>query len=116
MVGVGYADVGGGVGRDIGDNVVVYLAVVVVKAKIDLDVRIKLFKILNRLFINGYLCLVGIVFCPLGDLVFFCFVKLCRKVRVVFRNVHLHFALLFLWHYFSVAGCKRQKKYSTKKC
>ena len=69
VVGVGDADVGGGVGCDVGDDVVVDFAVIRVQPEIHGDVGIQRFKVRNGLLVDVHLSHVGIVFCPEGDLI-----------------------------------------------
>ena len=75
MVGIGDAHIGGGVGGNVGDHVVVNAAVIGIKPQIDLDIGVKCLKIGDGLLINGHLGQVGVVFCPEGDLVLPGFVK-----------------------------------------
>ena len=69
MVGVGDADVGGGVRGDVGNDVVVDFAVVRVKPKIYGDIGVQGFKIGYCLFIDFGLGFVCVVFGPESDLV-----------------------------------------------
>lgn len=69
MVGVGDAHVGGGAGGDVGDDVVVDLAVVGIQAQLHLDVGVELLEIGDGLLINVSLALVGVVLGPEGDLI-----------------------------------------------
>ena len=69
VVGVGDADVGGGVGCDVGNDVVVNFAVVRVQPEIHGDVGIQGFKIRDGLFVDVHLGHVGVVFRPEGDLI-----------------------------------------------
>ena len=68
MVRVGDADVGRRVGRDVGDDVVVYFAVVRVKAHVDLDMGIQGLEVGDRLLIDHRLGLVRVVLGPERDL------------------------------------------------
>src|SRR5699024_9622754 len=69
VVGVGDADVGGGAGGNVGDDIVVDVAVVGVEAQGHRDVGIEGLEILNGLLVDVGLVLVGVVFGPEGDLV-----------------------------------------------
>src|SRR5699024_6367561 len=69
VVGVGDADVGGGAGGDVGDDVVVDIAVVGVQAQRHRDVGVQRLKVRNGLLVNFGLADVGIVFGPEGDLI-----------------------------------------------
>ncbi len=69
MVGVGDADVGGGVRGDVGNDVVVDFAVVRIQPEIHGDVGIQRFKVRNGLLVDVHLSHVGVVFCPEGDLI-----------------------------------------------
>ena len=69
VVGIGDADVGRGVGGDVGDDVVVDLAVVGVQAHGHGDAEIQRLKGFDGLLIDGRLGLVGVIFGPEGDFV-----------------------------------------------
>ena len=69
VVGVGDADVGGGVRGDVGNDVVVDFAVVRIQPEIHGDVGIQRFKVRNGLLVDVHLSHVGVVFCPEGDLI-----------------------------------------------
>ena len=75
MVGIGDAHIGGGVGGDVGDHIVINAAVIGVKPQIDLDIGVKGLKIGDGLLINSHLGQVGVVFGPEGDLVLPGFIK-----------------------------------------
>ena len=68
MVGVGYADVWGGVGGNICDDVVVYLAIVGIEPKVHADIRVQRLKVCYGLLVYLGLGLVGVVLCPEGYL------------------------------------------------
>lgn len=61
MVGIGDADVGGGPGGDIGDHVVVDLSIVCIQPQVYRDIGIQGLEILNGLFVNVRLTLVGVI-------------------------------------------------------
>ena len=69
VVGVGDADVGGGVRGDVGNDVVVDFAVVRIQPEIHGDVGIQFFKVRDGLLVDVHLSHVGVVFCPEGDLI-----------------------------------------------
>ena len=69
VVRVGDADVGGGVGCDVGNDVIVDFAVVRIKPQVHGDVGIQLLEIFNGLLVDVHLGLVGVVFGPEGDFV-----------------------------------------------
>ena len=71
VVGVGDADVGGGVCGNICDNVAVNASVVGVELEIYLDIGVKCLKILNRLLVYRHLSQIGVVFRPKAYLVGF---------------------------------------------
>ena len=79
MVGIGDADVGRGARSDIGDDVVVDIAVIGVKAEIDANVGIIGFKFVDGLLVEQALRFIGVVFRPEGDFIFLGFVKLLRQ-------------------------------------
>ena len=62
MVRIGDADIGRGIGGNIGDDVIVYPAVVRIQAQVYRYVRIQVLEIRNGLIVNVGLSLVGIVF------------------------------------------------------
>ena len=84
VIRVADADIGGGPGGNIGYDIVIYFPVIRVQPQVYRDVGIELLKILNRLFINIRLPLIGIVFRPKGNLMLLCGIKGLRhrKVRV----------------------------------
>ena len=69
MIRIGNTDIRSGVGGDIGNDIVVDLAVISIQTQIDMDIRIILFKILNGLFIDHCLCLVGVILGPESDFI-----------------------------------------------
>ncbi len=69
MVGVGDADIRGGIGGDIGDDVIVDLAVVGIQAHIHVNIGIERLEIINGLLIDLRLCLVGVILGPEDDLI-----------------------------------------------
>ena len=81
MVGIGDADVGCGPGGDIGDHVVVDLSIVCIQPQVYRDIGIQGLEILNGLFVNVRLTLVGVIFGPEGDLICFCFIKGLRRLE-----------------------------------
>ena len=62
MVRIGDADIRGGIGGNIGDNVIIDSAVVRIQAQVYRNIGIKRLKVLNGFFVNIRLGLVGIVF------------------------------------------------------
>ena len=78
VVGVGDAHVGGGVGGDVGDHVVVDLAVVGVQPQLHRDVGIQCLKVGNCFVVDVHLGLVGVVLGPERDLVLPGLVKAVR--------------------------------------
>ena len=78
VVGIGDADVGGGVGGDICDDIVVDTAVIGIEPHIHRDVRVQGLEVRNGLLVNGRLGLVGVVLGPEGDFVLFGTVKALR--------------------------------------
>ena len=70
MIGIGDADVGRGAGGNVGDNVVIDLAVVGVQAQLDPDVGIERLEIADGLLIDLGLGFVGVVLGPEADLIF----------------------------------------------
>ena len=81
VVRVGDAYVGRGGGGNVGDDVVVDLGIVGVKADRHVDIGIKLLKVRHRLLIDLYLGLVGVVLGPEGDVVVPAFVKALRDLK-----------------------------------
>ena len=75
MVGIGDADVGRGARSDIGDDVVVDIAVIGVKAEIDANVGIIGFKFVDGLLVEQALRFIGVVFRPKGDFIFLGFAE-----------------------------------------
>ena len=69
MVRICHADIGGGLGGDIGDHIAVEPAIVGVQPQVYLDVGIQRLKFSNGGLIDLHLGQVGIVLCPEGDLV-----------------------------------------------
>ena len=69
MVRVGDAHVGGGAGGDVGDNVVVDVAVVGVQPQVHGDVGVQPLELRNGLAVDVRLELVGVVFRPEGDFI-----------------------------------------------
>ena len=68
VVGIGDADIGGGVRCDIGNDIVVNLAVVRIQPQIYRDIGIQRFEVRNGLLVDLHLGHVGIVLCPEGNL------------------------------------------------
>ena len=68
MVRIGNTDIGRRVGGDVGDDIIVDLAVIRIQAHIDFDVGIDRLEVRDGLFIYGGLGLVGIVLGPEGEL------------------------------------------------
>ena len=89
MVGIGNADIGCGICGNIGDDIVIDLAIVGIKPQIHLNVGIAFFKSGDGVFVDLYLRHVGVVFCPEGNLVVFCGVELLGngKGTLFFRAV-----------------------------
>ena len=81
MVGVGDADIGRRVGRDVRNDIVVNLSVVRVETHIDLDIGIERLEIGDRLFIDRGLRLVGVVFGPEGQFDLRALVELFRHLE-----------------------------------
>ena len=79
VVGIGDADVGGGVGGDVCDDVVVDAAVIGVETHVHRDVRVQGLKVRNGLLVDGRLGLVGVVLGPEGDFVLLGTVKALRN-------------------------------------
>ena len=75
MVRVGDAHIGCGVRGDVGDHIVVDLAVVGVQPQIHGDVGVQRLKIRDGLLVDGHLGQVGIVLGPEGNLIMFPGVK-----------------------------------------
>ena len=75
MVGIGDTYVRSGVGRNVSYYVFVTSAVLCVKLKINIDVGVDFFKILDCFVVNRNLGSVGIVFCPKRYFDFLAFVK-----------------------------------------
>ena len=67
MIRIGDADIGRGVGCDVGNHIVIDTAVIGVKAHGDRDAGIERFKIPDCFFVDGRLNLVGIIFRPECD-------------------------------------------------
>ena len=78
MVGVGDAHVGRGIGGDVGDHVVVDLAVVGVQPQPHGDIGVQRLKIVDGLVVDIHLRLVGVVLGPERDLVLPGLVKAVR--------------------------------------
>ena len=68
MVGIGNADIGGGVRSDVGDHIVVNFPVIGVQPQVHGDIGVQRFKIGDGLLVDGHLGQVGVVLCPEGDL------------------------------------------------
>ena len=81
VIRVGDADVRRGLGSDVGDDVVVNLAVIRVQAQIDLDIRIQRFKPLNGVLVDRHLGHVGVVFRPECDLMLLRPVEFLRNLK-----------------------------------
>ena len=96
MVGIGYAYVRRRAGGDVCYDVVIYFPVIRVKADIDLDVRVKRFKVGNGFSVYFHLRFVRIVLCPERYFVIFRRIKLLRqgeiggKPRAVTRRENRH--------------------------
>ncbi len=69
MIRVGNADIRCRVRCDVGNDIVVDLAIVRVQPEIDRDIRIQLLEGFYCILIDRSLCLVGIVFRPERDLI-----------------------------------------------
>ena len=69
VVGIGNADIGRGIGCDIGDDIVIDFAVVCIQPEIDGDVGIQCFEIGDGLLINFYLGHICVIFCPERDFI-----------------------------------------------
>ena len=78
VVGVGDAHIGRGVGGDVGDDIVVDLAVVGIQPQLHRDVGVQRLKIGDGFVIDIHLCLVGVVLGPECDLVLPGLVKAVR--------------------------------------
>ena len=89
MVRIGDADIGRRLGGDVGDDIVVDLAVIRIKPQVYVDIGIQCLKVPDGLLINGRLADVRIIFRPESDLVFLRLVKGLGngKLRPVFRSV-----------------------------
>ena len=68
MVRISDTDIGRRVGGDVGNDIIVDLAVIRIQAHIYFDVGIDLLEVPDGLFINGSLGLVGIVLGPESEL------------------------------------------------
>ena len=69
MVRVGDAHVGGGIRCNVCDDVIINFPIVRIQAKIYSDIGIQSLKIRNCLLVDVRLGLIGVVFCPEGNLV-----------------------------------------------
>ena len=69
MVGISDAHIRSGISGNIGYDIVVNTSVIGVEADIYMNIRVECFKVRYSLRVNIGLGLVGIVFCPEGDLV-----------------------------------------------
>ena len=78
VVRIGDADVGRRIGGDVRDDIVVYFAVVRVKAHVDIDIRIERLEIRDRLLVDLGLRLVGVVLGPESELDLLALVQLLR--------------------------------------
>ena len=78
MVRVGDAHVGSGLGGNVGDHIVVNVAVVGVQPQSHGDVGIQILKFLDGLLVDLRLAHVGVVFRPEGDLILLGFFQLFR--------------------------------------
>ena len=68
VIRIGDADVRRGLGGDVGDHVVVDLAVIRIQAQIHFNIRIQRFKPLDGVLVDRHLRHVGVVLCPECDL------------------------------------------------
>ena len=71
MVRIGDTHVGRGVGGNIGDHIIVDLAVIGVEPDVHMDVGVQLLEGGNAVFIHLCLVFVGVIFRPEGDLILF---------------------------------------------
>ena len=78
MVGVGDAHVGRGIGGDIGDHIVVDLAIVGVQPQLHCDIGVQRLKVGDGLVVDVHLRFVGVVLGPEGDLILPRLVKAVR--------------------------------------
>ena len=69
MVRVGNAHIWGGSRGDIGNDIVINLAVISVKPKVYRNVWVQRLEILDGFLVNRSLGFVGVVFCPEGNLI-----------------------------------------------
>ena len=67
VIGIGNADIRGGVGCDIGDDIVIDLAVIVVDPDIDMNIGIQLLEGSDRILVDPGLILIRIILCPEGQ-------------------------------------------------
>ena len=70
MIRIGDAHIRRGIRSDVGNHVIIDLAVIRIQTQIHGDIRIKIFKILNRFLIDGRLVLIGVIFGPESDFIF----------------------------------------------
>ena len=70
MIRIGDAHIRRGIRGDVGDHVIIDLAVICIETQIHGDIRIKIFKILDRFLIDGRLVLIGVIFGPESDFIF----------------------------------------------
>ena len=69
MIGVGDADVRGGVRRNVRNDIIVNFAVIGIQTQVHSDVRVDIFKILDGFLIDVGLAFVRVILCPERDLI-----------------------------------------------
>ena len=79
VVRIGDAHIWGGICGNVGNDIVVNLAVIGVKPQIHSDIGVQGFEIGNGLFVDLCLGFIGVVFCPEGNLVITGGIKLLRN-------------------------------------
>ena len=82
MVRIGNADIRSRIGGNVRDDIVVYFAVIRVKAHVDVDIGIERLKICDRLLIDLGLSLVGVVFGPESEFYLLILVELLRHCEL----------------------------------
>ena len=103
MVGIGDADIGRGIGGNIGDHVIVYSAIIRIQPQVHSHIGIEGLEILDGLLIDSGLGLVGVVLGPKGDLIILLRIKFIGNLERIHASG-------------TVTACKQKDGAHKKRC